>query len=125
VKGHGLAYFRAAGVEFREVAGRLEYRLPPRRTDPNLAPMITERRADFLRELRAEEGSARLAYHLQLLCSALDRQVLTPRGRGLLWQVFSDRVGVVIKAGTVSFFHPTEVEPPQKDVYSSSDTEAV
>lgn len=40
------------------------------------------------------------------------RLVKTRRGHGKLWQVFEDRVGVILNSspGRVAFFHPSEVQ---------------
>jgi len=42
------------------------------------------------------------------ICRQLGEVVSTPKGRGRLWQVFRDRVGVVLDAtpGRVTFFQP-------------------
>ncbi len=43
------------------------------------------------------------------------RLVLTPAGRGLLWQVFGARAGVVLEAapGRVVFFDPSQLTVPR------------
>jgi hypothetical protein len=48
------------------------------------------------------------------LCGRLNRTVTTPWGPGCLWQVFHERVGVVLDAqpGRVVFCDPGRIEVP-------------
>ncbi len=52
------------------------------------------------------------------LYALIDKRVRTSRGYGKLWQVFSDRIGVVLEdePDQVTFLEPGEVEPVLKAV---------
>ncbi len=43
----------------------------------------------------------------------VEQKVLTPRGSGVVWQVFEHRIAVVLdgEPDKVAFFTPEEVEP--------------
>jgi len=96
------------GVTITVVDGNLDLVAPKGALTPELRAELTLAKLEVISIL--DPAFDPVAHHIEL-CSFLQRTVRTPEGPGKLWQVFHDRVGVVLDGlpSRVTFYEPRDV----------------
>ena len=96
-----LKRLHSLNVKLIPCGDELRFKAPKGALSPELVQELREHKADLLSMLRYGIPAARLYPYL-------GKAVKVPSGEGILWQVFADRVGVVI-GGKVRFYKQEEI----------------
>lgn len=120
-----LSSLTARGVQLRALRDRLHLDAPKGVLTQEVLATIQAHKAEILELVELEgwpdcsrEAVRRFREPTARLYPFLNRPVVTPAGRGLLLQVFTERVTVALNSdrGRVTFLLPSEVYPPEMKV---------
>lgn len=114
-----LAQLNAHGVVIEAKGNKLRIDAPPGVITPRIRESLKESKDDLLKLIpfwppECLEAERRFGHYHARLYPLMGRRVVTPEGRGGLWRVFANSIGVILDSGSgqVTFLdNPEQIFP--------------